>query len=95
MTEKQETRDNVVLIGKKPSMAYVMAVVTQFGSGQKEVHIKARGRAISKCVDVAEISKNKFIQGAKITEIRVSTEQVTTEKNEKFGVSTISITLAK
>ena len=95
MAENQESRENTVLIGKKPSMAYVMAVVTQFGSGQKEVHIKARGRAISKCVDVAEIARNKFIKDAKVKGIEISTTQIETEKNEKFGVSTIHITLAK
>ena len=95
MAEKQESRENVVLIGKKPSMAYVMAVVTQFGSGQKEVHIKARGKAISKCVDVAEIVRNKFFKDAKVKSIEIATHQVETEKNEKFGVSTINITLTK
>ncbi len=45
--------DNVVFVGKKPVMSYVLAAVTQFGSGQNEVHIRARGRAISTAVDVA------------------------------------------
>jgi len=95
MTENQESRDNVVLIGKKPNMAYVMAVVTQFGSGQKEVHIKARGRAISKCVDVAEIVRNKFLKDTKIKEMSIATEQVETEDHQKFGVSTMKITMMK
>lgn len=95
MTNNTESRENTVLIGKKPSMAYVMAVVTQFGTGQKEIHIKARGRAISKCVDVAEIVKNKFIKDVKVKSINIATEQIETEKGEKFGVSTINITITK
>ncbi|MFH0836556.1 MAG: DNA-binding protein Alba [Candidatus Aenigmatarchaeota archaeon] len=95
MTEKQGSKDNVVLIGKKPTMAYVMAVVTQFGTGQTEIHIKARGRAISKAVDVAEVVRNKFIKDAKIKEIAIATEQIETDNHEKFGVSTIRVTLAK
>ena len=50
--------DNIIYIGKKPTMNYVLAVVTQFqqdeSDGQKKVIIKARGRTISQAVDVAE-----------------------------------------
>ncbi len=95
MTNDGESRENTVLIGKKPSMAYVMAVITQFGTGQKEIHMKARGRAISKCVDVAEIVKNKFIKDVKVKSISIATEQIESEKGEKFGVSTMKITITK
>ena len=94
---KQEKRaaDNVVFIGKKPAMAYVMAVITQFTGGQTEIHIKARGRSISTCVDVAEIVKNKFLPTAKITDIKIGTEQVTVEGGATIGVSTMEITMTK
>jgi DNA-binding protein Alba len=42
-------------------MSYVLAVITQFTEGLKEVHVKARGRSISRAVDVAEIVKNRFL----------------------------------
>ena len=95
--ERPERRgpDNVVFIGKKPAMAYVMATITQFTAGQKEVHIKARGRSISTCVDVAEIVKNKFLPDAKITDIKIGTEQITVEGGATIGVSTMEITLTK
>ena len=51
-----EKPDNTVYIGKKPTMNYVLAVATQFNSGTAEVIIKARGKSISKAVDVAEIT---------------------------------------
>ncbi|MBI3190710.1 DNA-binding protein Alba [archaeon] len=75
-------------------MAYVLAVVTQFSGGQKEIHIKARGRAISKAVDVAEIVRKKFVQDAKIDSINIDTEEISAE-NEKINVSTIEILLKK
>ncbi len=70
------SEENTVYIGKKETMNYVMAVVTQFNSGSNEVYIKARGRAISKAVDVAEITKNRFVQDAEIVEMKSDTEQV-------------------
>ena len=92
MTEKS---DNTVFIGKKPSMAYVLAVVTQFSEGQSEIYLKARGKAISKAVDVAEIVKNKFVQDAKVKSIKIGTEVLETESKEKINVSTIEVTLGK
>ena len=96
MTEKQEdSKDNVVFIGKKPSMSYVLAVVTQFGAGQNEIFLKARGRAISKAVDVAEIVRNKFVPEASIGDIKIGTEEVTTENKDKINVSTIELLMKK
>ena len=95
---KRETKrmdDNTVYIGKKEAMAYVLAVVTQLNSGTSEVFIKARGRAISRAVDVAEIVKNKFVMGSKIDNIGISTEEIKTEEGNLLKVSAIEITLSK
>ncbi len=78
-----------VLIGKKGAMAYVLAVVTGFNSDNKVV-IKARGRNISKAVDVAEIIRNRFLQEAKIDKIEIGTETI-----ENRAVSTMEITMSK
>lgn len=102
MAEKQETEQqtqetqltNVVYVGKKPLMSYVLAVITQFGAGNNEVHIKARGRAISKAVDVAEIVRRRFINEAQIKEVKIDTEEREVE-GKKTYVSTIDIVLAK
>jgi len=51
--------DNVIYVGNKPVMSYVLAVVTQFNDGSDEVVVKARGRAISRAVDTAEVVRNK------------------------------------
>ena len=92
---KREVKDNVVFIGKKPSMSYVLAVVTQFGEGHTEVHLKARGKAISKAVDVSEIVKNKFIPDVKLKDIQIGTESIEGENKEKINVSTIEMVMKK
>ena len=53
--------DNTVFVGKKGTMGYVLAVVTQFNNGAKEVTVKARGKLISRAVDVVEIVRHRFM----------------------------------
>jgi DNA-binding protein Alba len=93
--QKAEKQDNVVFVGKKPSMSYVLAVITQFSNGQPEVHVKARGRAISKAVDVAEIVRKRFAQDVKIKNIEIGTEVRDLGDKGKVNVSTIDILLSK
>ena len=93
MTEK--AKDNTVCIGKKPTMAYVLAAMMQFSDGQPDIQIKARGRSISKAVDVAEIVRNRFVQSTKVDSIKIGTETLENERKEKMNVSTIEITLKK
>ena len=86
---------SIVYIGKKPTMNYVLAVVTQFNSGSGEVTVKARGRSISRAVDVAEIVRNRFVPGSKVRDVRISTERLTGEDGRTSSVSSIEIRLAK
>jgi len=90
---------NSVLIGRKPVMNYVLACITMFHSGAKEISIKARGRAISRAVDVAEILRKRFMPDLKVKEITIGTEQVQPKEEGEGGVprnlSTIEITLAQ
>ncbi len=87
--------ENTVFIGKKPTMNYVLAVVTQFNSGNDEVVIKARGRAISRAVDVAEIVRHRFVMDSSIKDIKIETEQLQREEGNTANVSSIEITLSK
>jgi DNA-binding protein len=88
------TDDNVIYIGNKPVMSYVLAVVTQFNIGlSDEVLIKARGRAISRAVDTAEVVRNKFMQGVEVKDIKMGTEQLVGEGGDKMNVSSLEITL--
>jgi DNA-binding protein len=94
---KRKTDENVIYVGNKPPMSYVLAVVTQFqgsGSNSEEVVIKARGRAISRAVDTAEIVRNRFIKDAKLKDIIIGTESITNEEEGRTSnVSSIEITL--
>jgi DNA-binding protein len=86
--------DNVIYIGNKSVMSYVLAVVTQFNNGlSDEVLIKARGRAIARAVDTAEVVRNKFMQGVEVKDIKIGTEVLTGEGGDKANVSTMEITL--
>jgi archaea-specific DNA-binding protein len=95
MTAKEESEENVIYVGNKPPMSYVLAVVTQFNSGSNDVVIKARGRAISRAVDAAEITRNRFVTDAKIKNIHIGTEAITNEEGRTSNVSSIEITLTK
>ena len=57
--------------------------------------IKARGRAISRAVDVAEIIRRRFNTDAKVKDIKIGTEELKTEEGGTIKVSSIEITLAK
>jgi DNA-binding protein len=103
MTEpqKRETTQedtNIIFIGEKPFMNYVTGVVTQFKTkNQKEVVIKARGKFISRAVDVAEVSAKKFLkeENIKVKDITISSEEFENKEGRKISVSTIDITLEK
>lgn len=94
------SEDNAVLIGRKPVMNYVLACLTLFQSGAKEVSVKARGRAISRAVDVAEITRRRFLPDAKVKSIEIGTEKLEFRDEEggsgvQKNVSTMEITLSK
>lgn len=89
------SEDNIVYIGSKPAMNYVLAVNTQFSKHTNEVIIKARGRSISKAVDVAEITRKRFVTEAKVKEINIGTEDITTREGGSLKVSSICIVLSK
>jgi len=94
--EKRRTDENVIYVGHKPPMSYVLAVVTQFNtSSSDEVVIKARGRSISTAVDTAEIVRNRFVTDATLKEIKIGTESLTNEDGRTSNVSSIEICLTK
>ena len=87
---------NVVYIGRKPAMSYVLAIITSFaGSDAKDVTLKARGRSITTAVDVAEITKRRFMKELNVSEIKIGTEEMQQEEGGARNVSTIEITLTR
>ncbi|HDI02403.1 MAG TPA: DNA-binding protein Alba [Ignisphaera sp.] len=87
---------NVVLVGKKPVMNYVLAVLTLLNQGVNEVIVKARGRAISKAVDTVEIVRNRFLPGKiDVKDIRIGSQTITSPDGRQTRVSTIEILISK
>lgn len=87
--------ENTIFVGNKPTMNYVLAVVTQFTSGSGDVVIKARGRAISKAVSVAEVVRNKFVLNSKVKNIKIGTEPITIEDGKTVNLSSIEIYMGR
>lgn len=88
------SRTNTIFVGRKPVLNYVLACLTLFRGDVKEVVVKARGRAISRAVDITEVLRNRFMPEVKVKEITIGTEEVTSrEENSTSNVSTIEITL--
>jgi len=82
-----------ILIGKKPTMTYVVAVLSRL-RGKEDIVIKARGRLISKAIDVAEIVRHRFATDIQLKEIKIGTETIDTQQGQK-NVSFIELTLGK
>jgi len=89
--------DNAIFIGNKPFMNYVTGVVIQFTTkGASEVIIKARGKFITRAVDVAEVAMKRFLKDQiKLKGIMIGSESFTSSEGREIHVSTIEIILEK
>lgn len=87
--------ESTVYIGKKATMNYILAVVSQLNSGCDQVCIKARGRAISRAVDVAEIVRRRFVQGLDYQDVKIATESLPGQNGTNANVSSIEIYLKR
>jgi DNA-binding protein len=92
---KSRRDESVVFVGSKPLMSYITACVTQLNRNPEELVIKARGRAISRAVDVAEVLRNRFMTDLVVRQIDISTEQVKTAEGNVANVSAMEITLVR
>ncbi len=98
MSEKERNNENTVFIGGKPFMNYVTAVVMQFTTrGAREVIVRARGKFISRAVDVSEVASKKFLKehNIEVKNIKIDSEEFDNKEGKRINVSTIDITLAK
>ena len=96
--KKMTENADVIFIGNKPPMSYVLAIITSLSSGlPKEITLKARGQAITTAVDVAEIARNRFVKELKVTKIAIGTAEMPPREGETKSrmVSTMEITLKK
>jgi len=91
-------KDNTIFVGIKPFMNYVTGVVMQFqNKGQDEVIVSARGKFISKAVDITEVARRTFLkdENIQVKDIKISSEQFENKEGKRIFVSTIEITLTK
>src|SRR3989344_5420205 len=96
--ESTQKEDNSIFIGGKPFMNYVTAVVVQFNVKKMvEVHIKSRGKFISKAVDVAEVARRKFLEteDVSVKNVKIGSEEFENKEGKEVNVSTLEITLVR
>ena len=91
------TADNTIFIGSKPFMNYVTGVVIQFTTkGATEVIIKARGKFISRAVDISEVAMKRFLKDQiELKDIKIDSEEFKNKEGQDVRVSTIEIVLKK
>lgn len=90
---QESSKDGTVFVGSKHIMNYVNSIEMQIQTNP-EVTLKARGKFISKAVDITEIAKRSENLSIKIKDIKTSTEEYEKE-GKKIRVSTIELTLTK
>jgi DNA-binding protein len=90
LAKKVDKDDSNIFIGRKKSMNYVMAAMVNISAG-KPIKLLARGRSISRAVDVAEILINTFSKGSSYGEITIGTEEIKNDDGSNSNVSSIEI----
>jgi len=94
LTMSTNYRDYVI-IGVKPIMNYVVACMTLFNDTIPIVKIRARGRNISKAVDVVEMMRRIFLKDLLVNNVEIGTEQHKNLNGRETSVSTIEIAIRK
>jgi len=83
------------LIGKKPLMTYVTATLVQLAN-EPTVVVKARGRSITRAVDVAQIIVKRMGNiGYKIGRVKIDSQIIQSEDGKERNVSTIEIEISR
>jgi len=96
-TETEKSKENSIFVGGKPFMNYVTGVVIQFNNGAEEVTVKARGKFISKAVDIAEVARRKFLEDKNVSvkNVSIGSEEFENKEGKLVNVSVMEITLKK
>lgn len=85
----------IIYIGGKPVMNYCPAVLIALNAKGNEITLKARGRAISTAVDVAEVTRNRFMHDISYDNVQIGTEELESPEGGIRNVSTMTIVLKK
>ena len=76
-------------------MSYCLAVLTSLRDGDSRGALKARGRAISTAVDVAEVIRNRYMENLTVENIEIGTEELESREGQMRNVSTMTIILKR
>jgi len=79
---------SIIFVGKKEISRYLLACLRALETSSR-VLLRARGRLISKAVDVAETVRNKLLPGTVVKDVKINTVF-----RDGKRVSEIEITLA-
>jgi archaea-specific DNA-binding protein len=85
---------NLVIMGSKPIMNYVVACITLFNEGAETVKIRARGKHINKAVDTVEMLRRVFQPTLKVVHAETGTDILTRDDGNEAHVSIIEIIIA-
>jgi DNA-binding protein len=95
MYQIHEKNHDAILIGTKPIMTYVNAILTLL-STQQMATIKARGRRIIDAIDVSQIIVKKMnAVGYRIKDVRISCDVLSYQDGKTRNVSTMEIDIQK
>ena len=86
-----EDEPNMVRIGKKPIMNYVVACMTLLNTGVADVMVRGRGQSITKAVEVVEMLRRAFMKNIRIHSVDIGTEEVKREDGSTTSLSMIEI----
>ena len=93
-----QNKSDVIFVGNKHPTSYVLAIIMSLSAGNlKEITLKARRQAITTAVDVAEITRNRFVKDLKVCKIAIGSVEMPPREGENKSrmVSTMEITLPK
>ncbi len=88
-----EQEPNMVRIGKKPTMNYVVACMTLLNTGVGEVMVRARGQSITKAVETVDLLKRAFMKNIRVHSVDIGTEEIKREDGSIASLSMIEIIL--
>lgn len=80
-----------VLVGKKPLANYLQAILTAVARGFNEVVLKARGRNISRAVDVSQLALRTVLRDFEVSSVNIGSEEIAGGRR----ISTIEIRLRR
>lgn len=87
------SESNIVYIGRKPVMTYVLVLIERINRVKSgNIIIKARGRAISTAVDTVEVAKRFLGKDLEIS-VDIGTEELNQLEGGVRNVSAMEITL--